>query len=102
MNADVAAFERVLRSDAGLEALPSRTWFAGKKLCVAWAGQFLGAPGDWRMVAAEANGQPAAVAYWHGEPLGVAVLTPAEDGIAHLTVFGDAALVARFVSPAGR
>jgi RNA polymerase sigma-70 factor (ECF subfamily) len=97
-NADVAAFERVLRSDAGLEAVPSRTWFAGKKLCVAWAGQFLGAPGDWRMVAAEANGQPAAVSYWHSRPMGVAVLTPAVDGIAQLTVFGDAALVPRFLS----
>ena len=43
-----------------------------------------------------ANGQPAAVAYFRGEPYGVAVLTPAADGIARVTVFGDPGLVTRF------
>ena len=93
--ADAAAFEKALRADATLEALPSRTWFAGKKTCVAFAAPFLGSPGDWRMVPTGANGQPAAVSWFRGEPFGLAVLTPAEDGIAAITVFGDPGLVAR-------
>jgi RNA polymerase sigma-70 factor (ECF subfamily) len=36
------------------------------------------------------------VAWFRGEPFGVAVLTPAEGGIAAITVFGDSGLVARF------
>jgi RNA polymerase sigma-70 factor, ECF subfamily len=93
---DAAAFEMALRADATLEALPSRTWFAGKKTCVAFAAPAMGSPGQWRMVPTSANGQPAAVAWFRGEPFGVAVLTPAEDGIAAITVFGDSGLVARF------
>ena len=41
------------------------------------------------MVATEANGQPAASAWFGGEPYGVAVLTVAEDGIVAITLFGD-------------
>jgi RNA polymerase sigma-70 factor, ECF subfamily len=93
---DAAAFERALRADAKLEVVPSRTWFAGKTTCVAFATAFLGAPGAWRMLPTSANGQPAAVAWFRGEPFGVAVLTPAPDGIAGITVFGDPDLVARF------
>jgi RNA polymerase sigma-70 factor (ECF subfamily) len=94
--ADAAAFEKALRADATLEALPSRTWFSGKRTCVAFAAPAMGSPGEWRMVPTSANGQPAAVAWFRGEPLGVAVLTPAPDGIAAITVFGDPDLVARF------
>jgi RNA polymerase sigma-70 factor (ECF subfamily) len=54
------------------------------------------------MVATSANGQPAAATWWHGEPYGLAVLTPAEDGIAALTLFADPTLVARFLSPPSR
>jgi RNA polymerase sigma-70 factor (ECF subfamily) len=82
--------------DAKLEVVPSRTWFAGKTACVAFATASLGAPGAWRMLPTSANGQPAAVAWLRGEPFGVAVLTPAPDGIAGVTVFGDPDLVARF------
>jgi RNA polymerase sigma-70 factor (ECF subfamily) len=98
---DVAAFERVLRADATLESLPSRTWFAGKTTCVAFAARFLGQPGDWRMVPTSANGQPAVLSWFRGEPLGVAVLTPARDGLAGITVFGDPGLVARFAAVRG-
>jgi RNA polymerase sigma-70 factor, ECF subfamily len=94
---DAAAFERVLRADAALESVPSRAWYAGKRTCVAFASRFLAEPGAWRMAATSANGQPAAVAWFHGEPFGVAVLTPAPDGVARITVFGDPGLVARFV-----
>jgi RNA polymerase sigma-70 factor (ECF subfamily) len=93
---DAAALERVLCADAALEPVGSRTWFAGKKTCVAFAVPFLGEPGDWRMEATEANGGPAAICWFRGEPYGVAALTPAEDGVARIVLFGDPGLVARF------
>jgi RNA polymerase sigma-70 factor, ECF subfamily len=101
-SSDAAAFSRLLRADAMLEGVPSRTWFAGKETCLAFSVPSMGPPGSWRMVATSANGQPAAAAWWHGEPYGLAVLTPAEDGIAVLTLFADPTLVARFVSQPSR
>jgi RNA polymerase sigma-70 factor, ECF subfamily len=95
---DMAAFERTLRADATLEAVPSRTWFAGKGTCVAFAARFLDEPGAWRMLPSSANGQPAALTWFRGEPSGIAVLTPAEDGIARITLFGDPGLVSRFAA----
>jgi RNA polymerase sigma-70 factor (ECF subfamily) len=95
-SADAGAFERTLRADAFLEGVPSRTWYSGKKLCLAFATPSLGSPGDWRMIPTSANGQPAALAWWHGEPFGLAVLTAAADGIAGITLFGDPGLVPRF------
>jgi RNA polymerase sigma-70 factor (ECF subfamily) len=93
---DPDAFGRVLRVDAALEAVPSRTWFAGKSICVTWTRPFFAEPGAWQMRPTSANGQPAAVAHFRGEPYGVAVLTPAADGITRVTVFGDPGLVTRF------
>jgi RNA polymerase sigma-70 factor, ECF subfamily len=93
---DVAAFQEILRADASLETVPARTWYAGKRTCVDFVRPFFGAPGDWRMVPTGANGQPAAATWFRGEPYGLAVLTPAPDGIARLTVFGDPALAGRF------
>jgi RNA polymerase sigma-70 factor (ECF subfamily) len=94
--ADVRAFEAVLRADAAIEPVGSRTWFAGRTTCLAFAAPSMGGPGDWRMAPADANGQPAAVAWFRDEPFGIAVLTPAEDGIARVTLFGDPSLVERF------
>jgi RNA polymerase sigma-70 factor, ECF subfamily len=91
---DPEAFGRVLQRDAALEVLPSRVWFAGKATCVAFAAPSM--TGTWRMTATSANGQPAAVSWWNGEPFGVAVLTVARHGIARVTVFGDPGLVGRF------
>ena len=93
---DVGAFEAVLRADAAIEPVGSRTWFAGRTTCLAFAAPFMGEPGDWRMVAAGANYQPAAVSWFRGEPFGIAVLTAAEDGLARITLFGDPSLVERF------
>ena len=62
-NADPAALERVLRKDAALEPVGSLTWFSGRDTCMRYVTQFFGAPGDWRMAATAANGQPAAAAY---------------------------------------
>jgi RNA polymerase sigma-70 factor (ECF subfamily) len=61
----------------------------------------MGSPGDWRMLATAANGQPAAVAYTRGQdgryqPYGVCVLTVTEQGIARILSFADPGLVSWF------
>jgi RNA polymerase sigma-70 factor, ECF subfamily len=103
-NADPAALERVLRKDAALEPVGSLSWFSGRDTCLRYITQFLGGPGDWRMTATMANGQPAAAAYLRGSDgihraFGLAVLTVTATGIARITVFGDPGLVARFGFP---
>jgi RNA polymerase sigma-70 factor, ECF subfamily len=101
-NADAAALERLLTEDVTLEATPLRTWFAGRTTCVPFLrDQLLGSPGDWRMLATSANGQPAAAAYTrdqHGDyqPYGICVLTVAGAGIRRISSFGDPGLVAVF------
>jgi RNA polymerase sigma-70 factor, ECF subfamily len=95
---DAGAFRDVLRADAAIEPVGSRTTYTGREACLAFATPAMGAPGDWRMVASEANGQPAAVVWFHGEPYGVAVLTVAADGIVAITLFGDPKLVETFTS----
>jgi RNA polymerase sigma-70 factor, ECF subfamily len=101
-NADAAALERLLLADATLEATPLRTWFAGRNVCVPFLrNHLLGSPGDWRMLATSANGQPAAAVYTrdeHGnyQPYGICVLTVTEAGIRRISSFGDPRLVAAF------
>ena len=61
---DAGLLEQVLRPDATLEATPFREWQAGPAMCIHMLDTYvLGAPGDWRMIATTANGQPAAVVY---------------------------------------
>ena len=93
---DPDAFRDVLRADAAIEPIGSPTSYAGREACLAFARPAMGAPGEWRMVATEANGQPAAVAWFRGEPFGLAVLTVAEDGIVAITLFGDPKLAETF------
>ena len=93
---DAEAFRDVLRADAAIEPVGSRTSYAGREACLAFATPAMGAPGEWRMVATEANGQPAAVAWFRGEPFGVAVLTVAQEGIVAITLFGDPKLAETF------
>ncbi|WP_433368045.1 RNA polymerase subunit sigma-70 [Actinoplanes sp. CA-142083] len=106
-NADAAALERLLLADAVLEATPLRTWFAGRAVCVPFLrDHLLGAPGDWRMVATSANGQPAAVAHLRDpngiyQPYGICVLTVTDAGIRRISSFGDPELVGVFDSFAG-
>jgi RNA polymerase sigma-70 factor (ECF subfamily) len=96
-NSDAATLERLLTDDAVLEMTGVRTWFAGKAACVPHLrAQALESPGDWRMVPAPANGQPAVVAYLRGEPYAVAVLTVAGERLARIAVFADRAVLARF------
>jgi RNA polymerase sigma-70 factor, ECF subfamily len=101
-NADAAELERLLTADANLEATPMRTWFAGRKTCVPFLrDRVLGSPGDWRMLATSANGQPAAVTYRRDQdgnyqPYGICVLTVTSAGISHVSSFGDPKLVSVF------
>jgi RNA polymerase sigma-70 factor, ECF subfamily len=101
-NADAAALERLLTEDAILEATPMRTWFAGRKTCVAFLrDQLLGSPGDWRMLATSANGQPAVAAFTRDQdgnyqPYGICVLTVTSAGIRQISSFGDPSLVTAF------
>jgi len=101
-NADAAALERLLLADATLEATPLRTWFAGRNTCVPFLrDHLLGSPGDWRMLATSANGQPAAAAYTRDsggnyQPYGICVLTVTGAGIRRISSFGDPSLVTVF------
>jgi RNA polymerase sigma-70 factor (ECF subfamily) len=101
-NADAPALERLLLLDATLEATPLRTWFSGRTTCMPYLrDHVLGSPGDWRMLATSANGQPAAVAYirdQHGayQPYGIVVLTVTGEGISRVVSFGDPTLVTMF------
>jgi RNA polymerase sigma-70 factor, ECF subfamily len=84
---DVRLLERTLREDATLEMTPARTWFSGRATCLPYLATVLGHAGEWSMRATRANGQPAAVAYLHGEPFGVAVLGLRDGGLgAHLAL----------------
>jgi RNA polymerase sigma-70 factor (ECF subfamily) len=101
-SADAAALERLLTEDATIEATPMRTWFAGRKTCVPFLrNHTLGSPGDWRMLATSANGQPAAAAYTrdqHGnyQPYGICVLTVTGAGVRRISSFGAPRLVTVF------
>jgi RNA polymerase sigma-70 factor (ECF subfamily) len=103
-NADATALERLLLEDATIEAPPLRTWFTGRKTCVPFLrDHVLGSPGDWRMLATSANGQPAAAAYTrdqdgHYQPYGICVLTVTGQGIRQIQSFADPSLVALFES----
>ena len=98
---DMSLLERALRDDAALEMTGSTTWFEGKHTCVPYIRRFLRTPGDWRMPATSANGQPAVVAYQRGndgeyEPFSVVLLTVSFAGIRRITLFTDPAVLARF------
>ena len=101
-NADAAALERLLLEDATIEATPLRTWFAGRNTCLPFLRSYvLGSPGDWRMLATSANGQPAAAAYTRDQrgnyrPYGICVLTVTGAGIRRISSFGDPRLVTVF------
>jgi RNA polymerase sigma-70 factor (TIGR02960 family) len=102
---DVSLMQLVLRTDATLEATPFRDWQSGRAMCVQVLKTYvLGSPGDWRMIATIANGQPAAVVY-HLDTNGtysadgVVVLTPTAAGVSRVTKFHDPALAAAFGFP---
>jgi RNA polymerase sigma-70 factor, ECF subfamily len=101
-NADADALKRLLLADVTLEATPMRTWFAGRAVCLPFLREhLLGSPGDWRMLATSANGQPAAAVWTRNgsgtyQPYGVCVLTVTDAGIERISSFGDPQLVGLF------
>jgi RNA polymerase sigma-70 factor (ECF subfamily) len=103
-NADTAALERALRSDAAIEMVGTRSWFSGRATCLRFLTHVIGSRGAWRMIPTAANGQPAAAAYERDadgtyRAFGLGVLTVTDAGISRILVFGGAALVARFGLP---
>ncbi len=103
-NADLTVLEQALRIDAAIEMVGTRTWFAGRATCLRYLARVIGTPGEWRMIATTANGQPAAVAYHRDHDgvhraFGLGVLTVTSAGIARILVFGEADLVPRFGLP---
>ncbi|WP_308249709.1 RNA polymerase subunit sigma-70 [Sphaerisporangium fuscum] len=104
-HSDAGLLEQVLRTDATLEATPFREWQAGRARCVHMLDAYvLGTPGDWRMIATAANGQPAAVVYHRDaygalRAAGVVVLASTATGVSRVIKFHDPALVATFGFP---
>jgi RNA polymerase sigma-70 factor (ECF subfamily) len=102
---DASLLEQVLRADATLEATPFRDWQAGRAMCIhVLEAYVLGTPGDWRMIATTANGQPAAVVYHRdsGGALradGAVVLAATAAGVSRVVKFHDPALAAAFGFP---
>jgi RNA polymerase sigma-70 factor, ECF subfamily len=104
-NADIAALEQALRTDAAIELVGTRTWFSGRTTCLRYLAHVIGSRGDWRMIATAANGQPAAAAYHRGSDgihraYGLGVLDVTDAGIARIFVFGGGPhLLAEFGLP---
>jgi RNA polymerase sigma-70 factor (TIGR02960 family) len=102
---DAGLLEQVLRADATLEATPFREWQAGREMCIHMLDAYvLGAPGDWRMIATAANGQPAAVVYHRDSDRalradGAVLLAPTVAGVSRVIKFHDPALVRMFGFP---
>jgi RNA polymerase sigma-70 factor (TIGR02960 family) len=104
-HSNAGLLEQVLRADATLEATPFRDWQAGRVMCIHILDSYvLGRPGDWRMIATTANGQPAAIVYHRDldntlRADGVVVLAPTTTGISRVIKFHDPALVLAFGFP---
>jgi RNA polymerase sigma-70 factor (TIGR02960 family) len=102
---DASLLEQVLRTDATLEATPFRDWQSGRATCIhVLRAYVLGTPGEWRMIATSANGQPAAVVYHRDadgalRADGAVVLTATATGVSRVVKFHDPGLVAAFGLP---
>lgn len=99
--ADVQRLIKVLRTDATLQLPPGRDWFAGKATCSRVFAAAVGNPGDWSMRPIVANGQPAVITHYRGQPFGIAGLDLRTDGIAGVIAFGLPDLVPRFEEAQG-
>ncbi len=101
-SADVDALVTLLTEDAILEMPPVPLWYAGRVNYGRFIARVFSARGGgWRMIPAEANGQPALAAYCPDDagPLRLhtlQVLTVTADGIAHNVVFADPQVFAAF------
>jgi RNA polymerase sigma-70 factor (ECF subfamily) len=97
-NAEVSVLAELLREDIELEMPPVATWFAGRRAVLRFlASNLLTEPGQQRLVATMANGQPAFAVY-ERQPGGaytahaVMVLTVTAAGIARIVAFRIPAL----------
>jgi RNA polymerase sigma-70 factor (ECF subfamily) len=104
-NGDVTALTALLREDVALEMPPMLTWFAGREDVRRFlASKLFGRPGQYRLVATMANGQPAFAAYERDHD-GVyrahaaLVLTVAATGIARIVIFLSPGLLRAFGLP---
>ena len=109
----VAAFERkdvdgivaLLTEDAVWEMPPFATWFLGREQVARHlVGQCPGGPGDFRLEATSANGEPALGMYLRGEdgvfrPFCLQVLTVSRAGFSHVVSFFDHRLFDTFGLP---
>ena len=90
--ADPEAFREVLRADAAIEPVGSRTWFAGREKLPGLRRTVHGRPRRLADDPRTANDQPAAAAWFRGEPFGLAVLTTTAKGITAVSLFPDPTL----------
>jgi RNA polymerase sigma-70 factor, ECF subfamily len=104
-NADASALSRLLREDATFEMPPMLTWFAGAdRISRFFGSQVLGQPGDFKLVAIAANGQPGFACYLLGRDgrhhaHALHVLTADHVAIAHIVSFNQPELFAAFALP---
>jgi RNA polymerase sigma-70 factor (ECF subfamily) len=105
-NADITALTELLRDDAVLEMPPLPTWFAGRDHIRRFLQeQVLRQPGDFMMIPAAANGQPALAEYQRGpgggyHAHGIQVLTVAGSRVARIASFHQPGVIAAFGLPA--
>ncbi len=103
-NADVATLVSLLRQDAALEMPPLAGWYAGAAVGRFLAAHVLTDPGRFRLVPAEANGQPAFATYQR-EPGGayhahaLQALTVTGGRVARIVIFLDPGLFPAFALP---
>lgn len=107
-NADAQTLAELLRKDAVLEMPPFLAWFAGRDTVLEFfTTRIVTAPGLFRLVPVEANGQPAFAAY-HRDPDAatvyradaIVVPAPTLTGIARIVTFADPGLFRLFGLPA--
>ncbi|WP_371785671.1 sigma-70 family RNA polymerase sigma factor [Streptosporangium subroseum] len=96
-NADIAALMGVLTDDAVWEMPPIPTWYVGREAVGRFLAARIVATGDYRMVSASVNGQPAFGSYARDHdgvyrPHALQVLTVTTTGIARIVAFLDADL----------
>lgn len=102
---DVATIVELFTDDVVWEMPPAVGWYQGAEdVGRLIAGQCPGRAGDMRMVATEANGQPAFGLYMRGEggafwPFHLQVLTLSPAGVSHVVAFFDTTLFATFGLP---
>jgi RNA polymerase sigma-70 factor (ECF subfamily) len=101
---DAAAVTALLREDVRVAFPPMPLWYAGRDAFRTASDKFA-APGDYRMVATAANGQPAIAGYLRGpgdseyRALVIEVLRIEDGRIAEILDFGDERLFAAFGLP---